>query len=100
MPKIYEYFGIVFFFHTNDHKPVHVHARYGKTEIKIEIVYENGKLAHIQLRKIRGIDILPPAKCKEVEKVVNKYHKDITEKWEDVNIYNKKIKFTKITKKL
>jgi hypothetical protein len=28
MPKIYEYFGIVFFFYANDHEPVHVHGQY------------------------------------------------------------------------
>ncbi len=38
MPKIYEYFGIIFFF--NEHEPVHVHAQSGEFENKIEFDYE------------------------------------------------------------
>ncbi|MBC8005509.1 MAG: DUF4160 domain-containing protein [Verrucomicrobia bacterium] len=30
MPKIFEYLGFVFFFYSNDHKPLHVHVRYGE----------------------------------------------------------------------
>ena len=26
MPKIYEYFGFVFFFYSNEHEPIHVHV--------------------------------------------------------------------------
>ena len=26
MPKIYEYFGFIFLFYSNEHEPIHVHA--------------------------------------------------------------------------
>ena len=26
MPKIYEYFGFIFFFFSNEHEPIHVHV--------------------------------------------------------------------------
>ena len=26
MPKIFEYFGFVFFFYSNEHEPIHVHV--------------------------------------------------------------------------
>lgn len=27
MPKIFEYLGILIFFNSNDHEPIHVHAK-------------------------------------------------------------------------
>ena len=29
MPKIFEYFGIVFYFYSNEHEPIHVHVTTG-----------------------------------------------------------------------
>ena len=26
MPKLYEYFGLVIFFYSNEHEPIHVHG--------------------------------------------------------------------------
>lgn len=26
MPKIFEYFGFIFFFYSNEHEPIHVHV--------------------------------------------------------------------------
>ncbi|MDE6341047.1 MAG: DUF4160 domain-containing protein, partial [Muribaculaceae bacterium] len=25
MPKIFEYFGLIFYFYSNEHEPIHVH---------------------------------------------------------------------------
>jgi hypothetical protein len=44
MPKIFEYFGFVFLFYSNDHKPLHVHARYAEYESVIELEIYEGKL--------------------------------------------------------
>jgi hypothetical protein len=35
MPKLYEYLGIIIFFYSNEHEPIHVHGRYGDCESKI-----------------------------------------------------------------
>lgn len=32
MPKIFEYFGFVFYFYSNEHDPIHVHVAYGEFE--------------------------------------------------------------------
>ena len=32
MPAIYEYFGLLFMFYSNEHDPVHVHVRYSEYE--------------------------------------------------------------------
>lgn len=100
MPKIYEYFGIVFLIYTNDHYPVHVHAQYAEYESKIELIYEGGKLKEIVFKKVRGKKQLPKTRQKEIREFVNIFHKGIVKKWNDVMVFNKKPKFEKITKKI
>ncbi|MGH2574616.1 MAG: DUF4160 domain-containing protein [Ignavibacteria bacterium] len=34
MPKLYEYFGIIILFYSNDHEPIHVHGKYQDQESK------------------------------------------------------------------
>ena len=43
MPKIFEYFGIVFFFYSNEHEPIHIHGTYGGRECKAEIIIIDGE---------------------------------------------------------
>ena len=38
MPKLYEYFGIVVMFYSNEHEPVHVHSKYQGHEMRAEII--------------------------------------------------------------
>jgi Domain of unknown function (DUF4160) len=45
MPKIYEYLNIAFFFYSNEHEPIHVHA--GK-ETVFEIIIENQEVKEIK----------------------------------------------------
>jgi len=47
MPKIYEYFGLIFLFYSNDHLPVHVHVKSDDNENKYILEYEDGKLVDI-----------------------------------------------------
>ena len=46
MPRIFEKDGYVFFFYSNDHRPIHVHVRYGGGEA-IFNVEDN-----VELRKV------------------------------------------------
>ncbi|MDO8930629.1 MAG: DUF4160 domain-containing protein, partial [Bacteroidota bacterium] len=46
MPKIFEYLGYIFLFYSNDHKPLHVHARYAEFESVIELEILDGKLVN------------------------------------------------------
>ena len=32
MPKIFEYFGFIFYFYSNEHEPIHVHVIHGGKE--------------------------------------------------------------------
>jgi hypothetical protein len=36
MPNIFEYLGILIFFYSNEHEPIHVHGKHGGFESKAE----------------------------------------------------------------
>ncbi len=52
MPKIYEYFGFIFFFYANDHEPIHVHVQYAEYESKVTFVYDNGALISLEFGNV------------------------------------------------
>ena len=52
MPKLYEYFGLVILFYSNEHEPVHVHGKYQGTESKADIILENGHVKAVSPEKI------------------------------------------------
>ena len=58
MPKIYEYFGFIFYFYSNEHEPIHVHAIHGDKESVFDLIMQDGKLIKINIRKRKGIDML------------------------------------------
>jgi predicted RNA-binding protein with RPS1 domain len=54
MPKLYEYLGLIIFFYSNKHGPVHVHARYQDYESKIEIILHEGKILKLNILQVAG----------------------------------------------
>ena len=42
MPKIFEYLGIVIYFYSNEHEPIHVHAEKSGFESKAESFIVDG----------------------------------------------------------
>ncbi|MCX6153408.1 MAG: DUF4160 domain-containing protein [Candidatus Kapabacteria bacterium] len=40
MPKLYEYFGIVIQFYSNDYEPIHVHCKFQDQENNVQITSE------------------------------------------------------------
>ena len=100
MPKIYEYFGVIFLFYANEHLPIHVHALYEECENKFEFVFENGKLKKIKIKKVKGKLPLPANKLRDAELFVKKYHSGIAAKWTDFFVLRKKVKSEKINKKI
>jgi len=52
MPKIYEYFGLIFLIYVNEHEPIHVHVQKENRETVIEIIRNSvGKVSEIRKRK-------------------------------------------------
>jgi len=99
MPKIYEYFGFIFYFYSNEHEPIHVHVIKGGNESVFDIILADGKLSELRCRASKR----PPLSEKEAgvaEAFIRKYYRNIVEKWVRFFIYKKTIRTTKITKKL
>ncbi|MCX6249230.1 MAG: DUF4160 domain-containing protein [Bacteroidetes bacterium] len=51
MPKIFEYLGILIFFYSNEHEPIHVHGKYNGFESKAEFYIVDGKIDYFVLHK-------------------------------------------------
>ena len=100
MPKIFEYFGFIFLFYSNEHEPIHVHVMKEGHEAIFEIMLENGELAEVRRRTSNKIPPLSEKDAAIAEAFVKKYYKNIVDKWVNFFIYKKRIRSTKITKKL
>ena len=100
MPKIFEYFGFIFLFYSNEHEPIHVHVIKDGREAIFEIILENGELVQIQRRANSKMPPLSEKDSATAEAFVRKYYKNIVDKWVNFFIYKRRIRSTKITKKL
>ncbi len=100
MPKIYEYLGILLFFYSNEHEPIHVHARKGEFESKAEFYIINGDISEIRVTNIKGVKPLIGKDLKDFEIFLEKYADKIVEKWINYFVYHKDVDFERITKRL
>lgn len=100
MPKLYEYFGLIFLFYSNEHDPIHIHGKFQDRESKAEIIFENGKFKEIIIGEVKGKKPLDGRNMKKFKKIVELYRDDIVRKWIDFFVYNIEIKPEQITKKV
>ena len=100
MPKIFEYFGFVFYFYSNEHEPIHVHVIHNQQETIFELIIENGVLVQIRQRSRTGYPMLSSKDTKTAELFIRKYAKNIIEKWVKFFVYKQQIRSTNIKNKL
>ena len=100
MPTLYEYFGIYIYFFSNDHEPIHVHAKCGNRICKAVFIIDNGKVIDVKIKPDGENIPLRSDEIKKVSELLKHYSSDIVNKWMDFFILNKKIKTIKITKRL
>ena len=100
MPKIFEYFGFVFYFYSNEHEPIHVHVIHNQQETIFELILQNGILVQIKQRSRAGYPMLSVKDCRIAEKFITKYAKNIVEKWVKFFVYKQQIRSTNIKNKL
>ena len=100
MPKIFEYFGFVFYFYSNEHEPIHVHVIHNQQETIFELILENGVLVKIKQRLRAGYPMLSSKDTKTAELFIRKYAKNIIEKWVKFFVYKQQIRSTNIKSKL
>jgi hypothetical protein len=100
MPKIFEYFGFIFYFYSNEHEPIHVHVLHGGRESIFDLIMMNGLLAQICVREKRGAEPLSEKDKRTAEEFIRKYHKNIIQKWVKFFVLKQSVRSTKISKKL
>lgn len=100
MPKIFEYFGLIFYFYSNEHEPIHVHVKHGNRESVFELIMMDGLLQRIVIREKPGCDPLSRKDKRIVEAFINKYSKNIIAKWVKFFVMKQQVKSTNITTRL
>jgi hypothetical protein len=98
MPKLYEYLGIVIWFFSDEHNPMHIHARYGDNEVKVELFEDNGIVYDIQYSTVSGK--FSPAKIRDLKKFIHENKSAILFAWKQVFEQNVKLKPIKISKRI
>lgn len=100
MPKIFEYFGFIFYFYSNEHEPIHVHVQHGGKESIFELIMMDGKLEEVRIRDIHGIEPLSNKDQRTASTFIQKYYKNIIDKWVKFFVMKKAVRSTNITKKI
>ena len=100
MPKIFEYFGFIFYFFSNEHEPIHVHVLHGGKESVFELIMMNGELVDIHVREKKEAELLPEKDKRTAEAFIHKYHKNIIDKWVKFFVLKQSVRSTNIKKKL
>ena len=100
MPRLFEYLGILVFFHSNEHEPIHVHGKYEKEESKAEFYIVDGKIIEIKIKSVIGHRPLTGSKLRDFEDFLQKYANEIVLKWIDYFVYHKDIEFEKINTRI
>ncbi len=100
MPKIYEYLGLIFFFYSDEHLPIHVHVSFAEYESKLELDFANGKLKGIGVKNVKGRKPLQSKELKEAVKFVKNYYEEIVEKWTTFFVKNKKVSCEIVSSKI
>lgn len=100
MPKLFEYFGIIVFFYSNEHEPVHVHGRCQGRESKAELIIESGKVTQISYSSVRGKRSLNKTELRDFEIVTEHYANEIVQKWIDYFILHKPIETQRIRRRI
>ena len=99
MPTIFEYFGFIFKFYSNEHEPIHVHVIKGGAETVFEIIVENAEVVEIRQRYPKS-QSLSENDMKTALSFIEKYALEIVKKWIDFFVLKKKVKKINIKDKL
>lgn len=100
MPKLYEYFGLIVLFYSNEHEPIHVHGKYQDRESKAEIVIIDGEIKDIRISVVRGRRPLEGNVLRDFETLVRHFADEIVQKWIDYFVYHKHVSAVKIQRKI
>lgn len=74
MPKVFEKDGYRFFFYSNEHRPIHVHVRYGSGEAVFDV--ERG----VELRESLGLKV---RELSHAQELAEQHRQLIIQKWHE-----------------
>lgn len=74
MPKVFEKDGYKFFFYSNEHRPIHVHVRYGGGEAVFDVEES------VELRESQNMKVSELSKAKQL---AEENRQLILEKWHE-----------------
>lgn len=100
MPKLYEYFGLVIFFYSNEHEPVHVHGAWQGFESRADIYMVEGEVAEIVFGDVAGKRPLPARRLEDFKLLVELKASDIVRRWVEYFVHHRHAKPEIITRKL
>ena len=100
MPKLYEYLGIVIFFYSNEHEPVHVHGRYQRLESRATIIIVEGRIVRVEIGDVGGKRPLEGEKLKDFREFVEARAEEIVERWVAFFVRNERITPQIITRRI
>ena len=100
MPKLYEYLGLLIFFYSNEHEPIHIHARRGEEESKVEFFLEDGQITEVRFTTVGEKPPLSGRDLRNLKDLVKVYGDEIVRKWVDHFVYRKRFPPITITQRL
>lgn len=100
MPKLYEYFGLVVLFYSNEHDPIHVHGVHGRRAARAELVVEGGVVVAVRYGSVKGREPLTAAQMRAFRKLVGHYRDDIVRKWIEYFVLHRRIEPELIARRL
>jgi hypothetical protein len=100
MPKLYEYFGIVVFFYSNEHEPIHVHGKYQGRESKAELIVENGVVVRIVYTSVKGRRPLEGAQLNDFQTLVQHFADEIVQRWIDYFVLHRPVQARTISRRI
>ena len=100
MPKLFEYFGLIVLFYSNEHDPIHVHGLYGGREARAELVLRDGKVVRIRFANVEGRASLGARQMRDFRTIVERHQDKIVRKWIEFFVFHKRIKAQVISRRL
>jgi len=100
MPEIFEYFGLIFYFYSNEHDPIHVHVKKGDKETIFDLLIYNNVLTDIKARKRRSKEMLSASDEKKAKDFIIFYADEIVKKWMKSFVLKSEVEITRIKTKI
>lgn len=100
MPKIFEYLGIVIYFYSNEHEPIHIHAKKDNRESRASILMKDGVITEIIIQDEKGRLPLEGKELKDLKEFLDVYAYRIVQKWIEYFVYGINLNSETIQRKL